>query len=50
MKASALGLALAMTFGAAAAPRAQEPAPDQSLERMRAVLQKTSAAADAGRT
>lgn len=41
MKASALGLALAMTFGAAAALRAQEPAPDQSLERMRAVLQKS---------
>jgi len=41
MKASALWLALAMTFGAAAAPRAQEPAPDQSLERMRAVLQRT---------
>lgn len=41
MKASALGLALAMTVGAAAALRAQEPAPDQSLERMRAVLQKS---------
>ena len=41
MKASALGLALAMTLGAATAPRAQEPAPDQSLERMRAVLQKS---------
>jgi hypothetical protein len=41
MKASALWLALAMAFGAAAAPRAQEPAPDQSLERMRAVLQRT---------
>jgi hypothetical protein len=41
MKASALWLALAMTFGAAAVPRAQEPAPDQSLERMRAVLQRT---------
>jgi hypothetical protein len=40
MKGSALWLALAMTFGAAA-PRAQEPAPDQSLERMRAVLQRT---------
>jgi len=40
MKASALWLALAITFGAAA-PRAQEPAPDQSLERMRAVLQRT---------
>jgi hypothetical protein len=33
-------LALAMILGAAAAPRAQEPAPDQSLERMRAVLKK----------
>jgi len=41
MKASALWLALAMTFGTAAVPRAQEPAPDQSLERMRAVLQRT---------
>jgi hypothetical protein len=41
MKAPALWLALAMTFGAGAAPRAQEPAPDQSLERMRAVLQRT---------
>jgi hypothetical protein len=41
MKASAAWLALAMTLGAAAAPRAQEPAPDQSLERMRAVLQRT---------
>jgi hypothetical protein len=40
MKAPALWLALAMTLGGAAAPRAQEPAPDQSLERMRAVLQK----------
>jgi hypothetical protein len=33
-------LALAMILGAAAAPRAQEPAPDRSLDRMRAVLQK----------
>jgi hypothetical protein len=41
MKASALWLALAMTFGAAAVPCAQEPAPDQSLERMRAVLRRT---------
>jgi hypothetical protein len=40
MKAPALWLALAMTLGAAASARAQEPAPDQSLERMRAVLQK----------
>jgi hypothetical protein len=34
----ALGLALTMILGAAAVPRAQDPAPDQSLERMRKVL------------
>jgi hypothetical protein len=33
-------LALALILGAAAATRAQEPAPDQSLDRMRAVLQQ----------
>ena len=40
MKATALMLASAMILGTAAAPRAQEPAPDQSLDRMRSVLQK----------
>jgi hypothetical protein len=40
MKASAFSLALAITFGGGLVLRAQEPAPDQSLERMRAVLQK----------
>jgi hypothetical protein len=35
----AMTLALAMILGAAA-PRAQEPAPDRSLDRMRAVLQR----------
>ena len=40
MKAPALGLALTMILGVAAAPRAQEPAPDPALERMRTVLQK----------
>jgi hypothetical protein len=40
MKAPALWLALAITCCAAGAVGAQEPAPDQSLERMRAVLQK----------
>jgi hypothetical protein len=40
MKASAVWLALAITCGASLGVRAQEPAPDQSLERMRAVLQK----------
>jgi hypothetical protein len=40
MKASAFWLALAIACGGGPALRAQEPAPDQSLERMRAVLQK----------
>jgi len=40
MKASAFWLALAITCGGGIVVRAQEPAPDQSLERMRAVLQK----------
>jgi hypothetical protein len=40
MKASAFCLALAITCGGGLVLRAQEPAPDQSLERMRAVLQK----------
>ena len=40
MKAAAVALALAMIPGAAAAPRAQTPAPDQSLDRMRSVLAK----------
>jgi hypothetical protein len=39
MKAPAFWLALAITCGGPVL-RAQEPAPDQSLERMRAVLQK----------
>ena len=37
---NAWALAMAIALIAAAAPRAQEPAPDQSLERMRAVLAK----------
>lgn len=37
----AAGLVLASLLIASAAPRAQEPAPDQSLDRMRAVLQRT---------
>jgi hypothetical protein len=36
----AMTLALALILGATTAARAQEPAPDQSLERMRAVLAK----------
>jgi hypothetical protein len=40
MKAAAFWLALAITCGGGLDLRAQEPAPDQSLERMRAVLQK----------
>jgi hypothetical protein len=36
---AAFVLAVAMTLGTAAAARAQTPAPDQSLERMRAVLE-----------
>jgi hypothetical protein len=34
-------LVFAMVLGAAAGPGAQEPAPDQSLSRMKAVLQRT---------
>jgi len=34
-----LALAMAITLGAAASTRAQTPAPDQSLDRMKAVLQ-----------
>ena len=40
MKASALWLTLAIICGGGLVVRAQEPAPDQSLDRMRAVLQK----------
>ena len=40
MKATVLALASAMFLCASAAPRAQEPAPDRSLERMRSVLEK----------
>ena len=40
MKASSFWLALAITCGGGLVLHAQEPAPDQSLERMRAVLQK----------
>jgi hypothetical protein len=42
MKATLLALAVTMIVGATAAPRAQEPAPapDKSLERMKAVLAK----------
>jgi hypothetical protein len=39
MRAARLVLA-AMILGGAAAPRAQEPAPDQSLNRMKSVLEK----------
>ena len=39
MRATLLALATAMILGAAA-PRAQEPAPDQSLSRMKSVLEK----------
>ena len=39
MKGTRLALAVAIVFGTAAASRAQTPAPDQSLDRMRAVLQ-----------
>ena len=38
MTAPAFGLALAMIFGVAAASFAQDPAPDPTLDRMRAVL------------
>ena len=37
----ALALAAAMMLCAAAAPRAQEPAPDRSLSRMKSVLENT---------
>ena len=40
MRAPTLALASAMIVAALAAPRAQEPAPDRSLDRMRSVLQK----------
>ena len=40
MRATLLALVSAMTLGAAAAPDAQKPAPDQSLDRMRSVLQQ----------
>jgi hypothetical protein len=40
MKAFRLGLASALIVAALAAPCAQEPAPDRSLDRMRAVLEK----------
>ena len=40
MKATMLALASAMIAVAGAAPRAQEPAPDQSLNRMKSVLEK----------
>ena len=40
MKGTVLALATAMILGAAAAPLAQEPAPDRSFERMRSVLEK----------
>ena len=40
MKAVAFALVSMMILGAVAAPRAQEPAPDRSLERMRSVLEK----------
>ena len=40
MKATILALASAMIAVAGAAPRAQEPAPDQSLNRMKSVLEK----------
>ena len=41
MRATSLALAAAMTFGSAATSRAQDAKPDPSLERMRAVLQRT---------
>ena len=40
MKATMLALASAMIAVAGAAPRAQEPAPDQTLNRMKSVLEK----------
>jgi hypothetical protein len=41
MMATSLALAAVMTFGGAATSRAQDAKPDPSLERMRAVLQRT---------
>jgi hypothetical protein len=40
MRATRLALALAIVLGTAAASGAQTPAPDQSLDRMKAVLQR----------
>src|SRR5580765_5050162 len=40
MRATSIALAGALIFGGSAALRAQEPAPDRSLDRMRSVLQK----------
>ena len=40
MRATSIALALALIVAGSAAPRAQEPAPDQSLARMKAVLQR----------
>jgi hypothetical protein len=39
MSGTSLAFACALILGASAAARAQEPAPDQTLDRMRAVLQ-----------
>ena len=40
MRGTSIALAGALIFGGSAAVRAQEPAPDRSLDRMRSVLQK----------
>ena len=40
MRATAVALACAIALGVSAAPQAQEPAPDKSLDRMRSVLAK----------
>lgn len=40
MRATSIALAGALVLGASGAARAQEPAPDRSLDRMRSVLQK----------
>lgn len=40
MRGTRLALASALILGIVAAPHAQEPAPDRSLERMRSVLEK----------
>lgn len=40
MRAARLALAAAMILGAGAATRAQDPAPDRSLSRMKSVLEK----------